>query len=104
VLSRLPSLDTLDRLSARFLVAGFPLLTLGVATGLLWIGSARAGSSQWLRQGVGLLAWLQLAAVLFMRGAAGWRGRRAAYGTIGGFLFAMLAFGLYLLHSTGATQ
>lgn len=104
LLSRLPSLDTLDRLSARFLVAGFPLLTLGVATGLLWIGSAKAGSSQLFRQGVGLLAWLQLAAVLFMRGAAGWRGRRAAWGTIAGFLCAMFVFALYLLRSTGATQ
>ncbi|MFI5302445.1 MAG: cytochrome c biogenesis protein CcsA [Polyangiales bacterium] len=104
LLSKLPSLDTLDRLAARFLVAGFPLLTLGVATGLLWIGNAKMGSSQWFRQGVGLLAWVQLAVVLFMRGAGGWRGRRAAYGTIAGFLCAMLVFGLYLLHSTGVTQ
>jgi ABC-type uncharacterized transport system permease subunit len=104
MLSRLPSLDTLDRLSARFLVAGFPLLTLGVATGLLFV--ARPGgatSMQLFRQAVGLLAWALLAGVLFARGAAGWRGRRAALGTIAGFACAIFVFCLYLLRSTGST-
>ena len=35
--------------------------------------------------------------VLFLRAAAGWRGRRAAYGTIAGFAFAVLVLVLYLV-------
>jgi ABC-type uncharacterized transport system permease subunit len=39
---------------------------------------------------VGLLAWLTFAAVLGLRVGAGWRGRRAAYGTMAGFLCTCL--------------
>jgi hypothetical protein len=37
--------------------------------------------------------------VLLQRAAAGWRGRRAAYGTIAGFGVAVLVLILYLLRS-----
>ena len=39
----------------------------------------------------GYATWLLFAAVLLLRAAAGWRGRRAAYGTIAGFGFAVRA-------------
>src|SRR5947199_304867 len=32
----LPPLDTLDRVEHRFLIAGFPLLTIGIVTGTFW--------------------------------------------------------------------
>jgi ABC-type uncharacterized transport system permease subunit len=41
--------------------------------------------------------------VLLLRAAAGWRGRRAAYGTIAGFGFALLVLLVYLLRSTATT-
>jgi ABC-type uncharacterized transport system permease subunit len=48
-------------------------------------------------QGFALLAWVFFGSVLLARAAAGWRGRRAAIGTMLGFLFSMAAIAGYLL-------
>jgi hypothetical protein len=40
--------------------------------------------------------------VLLLRAAAGWRGRRAAYGTIAGFGFTVLVLLLYLVRDATA--
>jgi ABC-type uncharacterized transport system permease subunit len=95
---RLPPLDVLDRVSHRFLLAGFPLLTLGIVTGLVWIGRVGADGSQ-VRQVLTYAAWLFFAGVLFMRSAGGWRGRRAAWGTLIGFGCAVLVFLVYLVRT-----
>ena len=52
-MSRLPSLETLETAAHRFLLAGFPLLTVGMATGLLWIGrgSTDASSADTIKNG-----------------------------------------------------
>ncbi|MGZ3423752.1 MAG: cytochrome C assembly family protein [Polyangiales bacterium] len=96
---RLPPLDVLDRASHRFLLAGFPLLTIGILTGLLWIAHAPAGGIAVLRQVLAFAAWLLFAAVLLMRSAGGWRGRRAAWGTLLGFGCACLVFLVYLVRN-----
>ncbi|MGD0676763.1 MAG: cytochrome c biogenesis protein CcsA [Polyangiaceae bacterium] len=96
----LPPADALDRAEHRFLVAGFPLLTIGVLTGTLWAREVEAG-------GVAVIArallsyslWALVGSVLLLRAAAGWRGRRAAFGTIVGFGLTMLVLASYLIHS-----
>lgn len=94
---RLPPLDALDRAEHRFLLAGFPLLTIGIITGTVWARKVEMGAtSDVLRAVFGYVCWLVIAGVLFLRAAAGWRGRRAAYGTIAGFGFAVLVLVLYL--------
>ncbi len=98
---RLPPLDALDRAEHRFLLAGFPLLTIGIITGTLWAQRVEAGAtSDVLRAVFGYVAWLVIAGVLFLRAAAGWRGRRAAYGTIAGFGFSVLVLVVYLTRSS----
>jgi ABC-type uncharacterized transport system permease subunit len=100
---RLPPLDSLDRAEHRFLLAGFPLLTVGILTGTLWARHVEAGSTADIaRAGLGYATWILFAGVLLLRAAAGWRGRRAAYGTIAGFGFAVLVLLLYLVRSIGA--
>jgi ABC-type uncharacterized transport system permease subunit len=100
LLHRLPALDVLDRASHRFLLAGFPLLTIGILTGLLWIGRTTSGGSLGaLRQVLAYTAWVLFAAVLLMRSAGGWRGRRAAWGTILGFGCAFLVYLVYLVRN-----
>lgn len=95
---RLPPLDALDRAEHRFLLAGFPLLTIGIITGTVWAKRVEAGAtSDILRAVFGYVTWLVIAGVLFLRAAAGWRGRRAAYGTIAGFGFAVLVLVVYLV-------
>lgn len=100
VFRRLPPLDVLDRAEHRFLLAGFPLLTIGIITGTVWARRVEMGApGEVLRAVFGYVTWLVIAAVLFLRAAAGWRGRRAAYGTIAGFGFAVVVLMLYLLRS-----
>jgi ABC-type uncharacterized transport system permease subunit len=100
---RLPPLDALDRAEHRFLLAGFPLLTVGIITGTLWSQRVEMGqASDVLRAIFGYVAWLVIAGVLFLRAAAGWRGRRAAYGTLAGFGFALAVLLVYLLRSQPA--
>jgi ABC-type uncharacterized transport system permease subunit len=97
---RLPPLDALDKAEHRFLLAGFPLLTIGILTGTLWARRVEAGSAADLtRAAFGYITWFLYAGVLLLRAAAGWRGRRAAYGTIAGFGFAVIVLILYLLRS-----
>ena len=98
LLQRLPPLDVLDRISHRFLLAGFPLLTIGIVTGLVWVGKVGSGGNG-VRQVLTYAAWLMFAGVLFMRSAGGWRGRRAAWGTLLGFGCAVLVFLVYLARS-----
>jgi ABC-type transport system involved in cytochrome c biogenesis permease subunit len=52
---------------------------------------------------LGYVTWLLFAGVLLLRAAAGWRGRRAAYGTIAGFGCAMLVLLFYLLRGKPST-
>ena len=92
VLERLPTLEACDRIGFHALLWGFPLLTLGIVTGLVW---------NWHLHGVllgnngpkelfGLLAWAVFALLLYARLARGFRGRRSAYMTIAGFALALL--------------
>lgn len=96
---RLPSLDVLDRVAWRSVAVGLPALTLGIVCGLFVGHRAQTSGAPvvtW-QQYVALGAWALFAAVLLLRVAAGWRGRRAALGTILGYLGAVLVLVGYLL-------
>ena len=100
LITRLPALDALDRAEHRFLLAGFPLLTVGILTGTLWARRVESGTVADLwRAAFGYATWMLFAGVLLLRAAAGWRGRRAAYGTIAGFGFAVVVLVIYLVRS-----
>lgn len=100
VAGRLPPLDTLDRAGHRFLLTGFPLLTLGIITGTVWAHRLQLGASNELwRAALSLVTWLVFGGVLLLRVAAGWRGRRAAMGTIAGFALALLILVGYLVRT-----
>lgn len=102
LMQRLPPLDVLDRLSLRAVLIGFPLLTIGVVTGTIWAVRLRGDSfGLSAAQGFGLLAWVLFAGVLLLRVAAGWRGRKAAIGTVLGFLSTMAVLVSYLLREPG---
>lgn len=87
VFQRLPPLDVLDSMGFRLVITGFPLLTLGIVTGTMWAAQTDAPTIT-ASQSFALVAWVMFAGVLLLRVAAGWRGRRAAIGTIMGFLSA----------------
>jgi ABC-type uncharacterized transport system permease subunit len=97
---RMPPIDALDRAEHRFLVAGFPLLTIGILTGTLWAREIEAGGAgEIARAALSYASWALIGGVLLLRAAAGWRGRRAAYGTILGFGLTVLVMLLYLARS-----
>lgn len=95
---RLPSLETLDRLTYRTLTLGFPFLTLGLFLGALWARTAWGSLFTFDPLAVfSFIAWLVYAATLSGRAVAGWRGRRAAYWAVVGFSALVLTLGAGLL-------
>lgn len=99
-LHRMPSIDILDRAEHRFLVAGFPLLTIGILTGTIFAREIEAGGAAAIaRAALSYASWALIGGVLLLRAAAGWRGKRAAYGTILGFGLTVLVMLLYLARS-----
>jgi ABC-type transport system involved in cytochrome c biogenesis permease subunit len=96
---KLPSLEALDRVNAVALGVGFPLLTLGVITGVFWIeqetGRIWSGSPHEIWS---VIAWAIYAVVAIARFATRQGARQAAAVAIGGFAFLLFAvIGLELL-------
>lgn len=92
-LHRLPSVQTLDRLSLVFLMWGFPLLTLGIVTGGFW--SMSASGHFWTgeaREVLAVLTWVLYAALLQLRLLGGLSGRRAASWTIAAFSLLLASY------------
>jgi ABC-type uncharacterized transport system permease subunit len=97
--SRLPPLDLLDAALHRLLLIGFPLLTIGLVTGAVFMSrGAHATGAETVRAVLAYATWLLLALVLVLRRVAGWRGRKAAYGAIAGTLCILLVVALYATH------
>jgi cytochrome c-type biogenesis protein CcsB len=91
---RLPALETLDRLTYRTLVIGFPFLTTGLILGAVWARSAWGAVFTFDPLAIlSFVAWAIYAATLAGRAAAGWHGRRAAYFSIVGFAALVLTLG-----------
>jgi cytochrome c-type biogenesis protein CcsB len=96
---RLPSLQTLDRLTYQTLALGFPFLTTGLILGMV---SAPASWGSVFTfdplAALSMIVWLIYAGTLAGRAVAGWHGRRAAYFSIAGFvaLAITLGAGLFL--------
>ena len=93
MLERLPTVETLDRLGFQALLFGFPLLTLGIATGMVYSAELHDRLWTWgLKEIFPVLAWLVFAAILWARFAQGLTGRRPAILAIAGFALALLTF------------
>jgi ABC-type uncharacterized transport system permease subunit len=102
--SRLPPLDALDTTEHRLLLAGFPLLTFGVVSGAIFINQiGPLTSAASVRAVLGYATWVLVAGVLILRSLAGWRGRRAAWGTLAGVVCVLLVILMYAI-SPGAGQ
>ena len=94
LLRLLPSLVACDRAALRLLELGFPLLTLGILTGLLWSREARAFSFG-PKELMAILAWGLSAVLLYARIAHGAGGRRAAILSVSAAAAALCAvFGI----------
>jgi ABC-type uncharacterized transport system permease subunit len=93
VLSALPPLLTMEILLFRIIGAGFVLLTLTLASGIVF--SEQVFGMPWKfthKILFGFLAWGVFAGLLVGHHFYGWRGRRAVHWTMSGYVFLLLAY------------
>jgi cytochrome c-type biogenesis protein CcsB len=89
----LPSSDNLDRITYKTISLAFPLLTLMIASGAYWANQTWGSYWSWdPKETWAAITWLVYAGYLHMRITRGWRGRRAAYFAILGFVIVMFTF------------
>jgi cytochrome c-type biogenesis protein CcsB len=107
MMSRLPDADILDELNHQLVMFGFLFLSVGIITGAVWANSAWGRYWGWdPKETWSLITWFVYATLLHARLMRGWRGKRTAFLSIGGFAAVMFTyFGVNLLpglHSYGS--
>lgn len=89
-------LEALDRTSHRLVWVGFPIFTVALVLGAMWV--AKLGESlDRPEYPLAAVTWLAFAGLLVARQVYGWRGRRAARLTLGGFAAAVLVLAIYMI-------
>jgi cytochrome c-type biogenesis protein CcsB len=90
---KLPSLDVLDDLNQRSIYLGFPLLTLGIITGVILNRFVEGVYFIWApKQIFTLVTWFFYLAMLHGRLTIGWRAKKAAYLAVIGFVGVVFTF------------
>lgn len=93
IYKRLPSLNVLDNMNNFSITLGFPLMTIGMITGMVLAQTTLGTYWRWDPKEVwSLILWLLYAALLHQRLAVGWRGRKAAIMSIVGFSLLCFTF------------
>lgn len=93
LVTALPPLLTLERLLFTLIGAGFVLLTLTLASGIVFSEEVFGRALPFNHKTVfGITSWLVFAGLLIGRRVYGWRGRTATTWTIAGFVFLLLAY------------
>ena len=93
IFHRLPSLTTVNEIATSAAAIGLTLLTVGIATGMLW-SSSRSGRI-WQndpKEIFALLTWLLYLFLIVYRSTASWRGTRAAWMGVAGFALVLCTF------------
>lgn len=92
-LDQLPALLTMEKLLFRLIGFGFVLLSLTVASGILFSEQIFGMALKWDHKSVfSVLSWFLFAALLAGRRLRGWRGKTALAFTLAGFATLLLAF------------
>lgn len=93
IFHRLPSLTTVNEIATSSAAIGLTLLTVGIATGMMW-ASSRDGRL-WQndpKEIFAALTWLLYLLLILYRSSASWRGRKAAWMGVAGFALVLLTF------------
>lgn len=93
IFHRLPALTTVNEIATSAAAVGLTLLTVGIATGMLW-ASSRDGRI-WHndpKEVFALTTWLLYVLLIFYRSTADWRGKSAAWMGIVGFALVLCTF------------
>lgn len=89
-------LEALDRLSHRLIWIGFPIFTISLVLGAVWVSKLGASLDR-LEYPLAAVTWFAYAVLLVARQVYGWRGRRAAVLTLEGFASALAVLIIYLV-------
>jgi cytochrome c-type biogenesis protein CcsB len=90
---QLPSLGDLDELFFKFLLSGFMFMTLGLLVGIIW--AEQDWVSGWYQDPKVIAAfgtWAIYLILIYLRVTVGWRGRRAAFFSMLGFVSVLFTF------------
>ena len=104
-LARMPSSERLESLTNRVVAFSFPLWTFAVVAGAIWAENAWGRYWGWdPKETWAFITWVIFAAYLHARSTAGWRGSRASWIAIAGWVsFLINYFGVNIfvnsLHS-----
>lgn len=97
-----PALETLDTLSRRCILIGFPVFTVAMVTGAMWVARLPGRGVFTAQYAISSVAWLVFAGLLVLRLTLGWRGRRAAILTLAGFAGVIGTLGIYFVRGVGS--
>lgn len=89
----LPPAERLDMISYRAVTTGYFFLTLVIITGAIW--AERAWGRYWAwdpKETWSLITWMIYSAYLHMRISRGWRGRKAAWFCLIGFICVLFTY------------
>lgn len=96
-LAFLPRAEVLDDLTYKAVMAGFPILGLGIALGAYWGNIAWGRYWGWdPKETTALVSWLLLAGYLHAHSLARWRGRRAAWLVV--LALASIIFNIFVVN------
>lgn len=99
---RLPSSDRLDLMAYRIHAFMFPLWTFSVIAGSIWAEAAWGRYWGWdPKETWAFITWVIYAAYLHARATIGWRGRKAAYVAIAGFIAIMFNYFIVNMYVQG---
>ncbi|MFN8630560.1 MAG: cytochrome c biogenesis protein CcsA [Chloroflexota bacterium] len=89
----LPKPQVLDEIGYRAVVVGYPFLTLTIILGAIWANTAWGTYWSWdPKETASLLTWFVYSTFLHARVVRGWRGQRAAWLLILGFLATLFTY------------
>ena len=102
LIARIPSADQLDKLTYRTVIFGFPVWTFGVIAGAIWADQAWGRYWGWDPvETWAFITWVLYACYLHARATAGWRGRRAHYIQLIGFVSLVTNMAVVQVFITG---
>jgi ABC-type uncharacterized transport system permease subunit len=93
---RAPSLSNLDDAVHKLILVGFPVFTLALITGLIWIVRLPLQGGFRPEHAIAALTWSVFAVLIVARSVVGLRGRRAAILTVLGFAATVTVLLVYM--------
>jgi ABC-type uncharacterized transport system permease subunit len=89
-------LESLDRLAHRLIWVGFPIFTVALILGAVWVSQLDEPLDR-PEYPLAAVTWVAYAVLLVARQVYGWRGRRSAKLTLMGFAAALAVLAIYLV-------